>query len=306
MNNRARVGFIAAVDALLLAVGVVGVVTVGSGGSPSAATVSAGATTTTAAVAATVATVPAAPAAATAAPAGGAAATAKPKKGAATVTPAQGAAAASTGAFHPPKDGSYRRKLHTESDGMEKKTSDSELTLTYTTVKSSPAETEQKVAIKSDKANMSGDSSFLWRPDGVFARVGAASGGKVTCTPAEQTVMKLPLAVGVTWTNIVDCTFDTGQGSGSSHSETMQKVVGSKTVQVAGRSVQVWEIAGTSTNKGSFGGRSSEGTGTSTQLFSAEHGLAVHEETTSKGDAGGLTFTAKSVSDLLNLDPAAS
>ena len=307
MNQRARLGYIAVADAVLLLVGIVGVVAVHPGAARPLSTVAAdGSTATTAAT--PTSTVPPAAAQANAIPT---AATPAAKAGAKAGTTATTAKAGSSGgagpssAGQPPKDGSYKMHSHADSTGGPQgaQSTDNDTTLTYTTVKRSPQEIEDKVDRKSNGAD-AGSSSELWRPDGVYGR-----GGKSDCTPPERVILKLPLGVGVSWTNTDDCTTSGPSGSTvKSHSVATSKVVASKAVQAAGRSVQVWEIDSTTSSTATYTyngtDQKADTTITSKELFAPAYGLLVHADGTSKTQTTYGSVTSTFTQDLQNLDPA--
>lgn len=307
MDRTKRTIAVAVADAALLILGIVGVATIGGGGNgPAAAdlaTSSASSTTTAALVTEPPTTAATAPAATTK---GG-----KPAKPSPGATPAAGGAAEAPkdGQASPPRDGTYTTRYRIESPDLPPTAkSDGETKATFRTVRRTPAETEVEVKSSgSQNGPGSGSGSQLWRPEGVYQRYDSSNEG-ASCTPAEQLAIRLPLAAGVTWPTKADCTFTSGQGSGKVRSEGTSKVVGKKTAQVGGKTVEVWEIltTGTSRSEFSYQGRTQtvDGDSTETRLFAPAAGLTVHSETKTRSKASGRDSTSTVTTDLVSTDPS--
>lgn len=215
------------------------------------------------------------------------------------------------GPTSPPRDGRYRQKVTTTSNGQ---TDEEEDEATYRTTSRTGGETRQTVdGGESGRFMMpsvnGGSQRLVWRSSGlsVVQRSPDDPPGS-GCDPEEYLVLQLPLRKDAAWRASSACTFGFGGAFGGSvRTDSRSKVVDSSVVTVAGRQVAVWVIENVTTFDGQFttedGTERVEGVINQTMQFAPSVGLFVrvsgtYQATGPDGEERG-TFQVEA----LNLDP---
>jgi hypothetical protein len=144
-----------------------------------------------------------------------------------------------------------------------------------------------------------GPSDVRWTGQGMYRAQGSGGNGSRSCDPAETLQLQLPLAAGARWTTTAVCNYERqGGGRTTSRIETVSEVVGGREVNVAGKSMAVWEIVAESRTRAD--GQSEGSTTKTTMLFSPELGVDVRTDSTTTVLMLGYTVTTQLVDIVLD------
>ena len=248
-------------------------------------------------------------------PAPGGPAPDQPATGAAAA-PGGSAAAAPAGPnlpFQPPRDGTYHMTGRSEtSSGGTKQSQPLNATFTIETVERTSSHIRQRRDAEGNGGGQSfaADGESTWRADGIFGSMNPNAGAQMqmSCEPKEQVEMKFPLAPGATWKNVADCKMSGARGGeGTFHVEQTTVVVGKKTIQVAGQTVEVWELMTDGTNSGSFTYQGKQqqidGENHMVSYLAESVGMVVRATGSGKQKSSGFSFENTFEMELTNLTP---
>ena len=149
-----------------------------------------------------------------------------------------------------------------------------------------------------DPARSSTDTTFLFKPDGIFLKATSTQSGSgfqsVSFTCTFNPPMPAP-----PWPPTVGATFAGKANCGDFTTEVKGKVDGTRQATVDGAPVDVFVISVTVVTHGQL-----ESSGTEVQWLAPSTRLVVHDESHQKGSYGPFGFSSDVTSDLVSAKPA--
>lgn len=219
--------------------------------------------------------------------------------------PGSGTSGASTAAARPfgaPKPGQYRYRYSTSGGRSEPRSEEQVLKIEDLEV--SASQVRQSMTL--DAKGGSGRQEVVWRSDGNYLmKEGGKSGETEVECDWEPDILnrKLPLAKGAEWSYDTTCTFTIQGVNGNRHRTGKARVTDRRRVDVAGQSVDAFVIDQTFTETASFGEFTANTESSSTDYFSAEHGLSVKSVGKTKTTVAAQTRESSIEVELLTLNP---